>query len=121
MDNSLDHFGVALVTAITAMTLFDVKTILGVVVGGFLQFFFSVKKTFKTFFIILISTWFLAFFIIGPLLDHSGLAVDSQLRIVTLSLSGLISVELIVLLIKMLPIATQKRLQKVLNIGTDNV
>ena len=121
MDSSLDHFGVALIAVITAMTLFDLKMILGTIMGGFLQFVFSVKKTFKSFFLIVIATWFIAFFIMEPLMNYIQLESNSPIRVVVLSLSGLISVELISLTIKLLPMAVQNKLKNKLNLGDKDV
>jgi hypothetical protein len=102
------------------MSLFDLKMISGVVLGGILQFIFSTRKTLKLLFVITISTWFIAFFIIDPLMYALGVRPNDPLRVAVLSLCGLISVETITLTIKLLPEVMRERVVNSLHIGSNN-
>ena len=105
--------------ALSAMvTLFHLKALTGVFSGAILQYFFGVKKGYRIAFIIALSSLFVAFFILSPMLDHYEITPDSSIRIIVYSLSALISVELISLIIKVLPAHLSKRLLK--GLGVDN-
>ena len=111
----------SLVGLLTAMSMFDVKVAIALIVGTWLQFWFAVNKSFKLFVMIVVSTAFVAFTVLSPILDIMKVPHDSPIRVLVYSLSALISVEIINLIITLLPKAVKKRIKEKLNlVGVEN-
>ena len=111
----------SIVGVITAMSMFDIKVTLALTIGTWLQFWFAINKSFKLFVMIAVSTSFVAFTVLSPILDIMKVPHDSPIRVLVYSLSALISVEIINLIITLLPKAVKKRIKEKLNlVGVEN-
>ena len=101
---------------ITTHTTIEIKSFLGVLSGGLLQYSFSKNKGYRVLLIITLSSIFMSLFILDPILTTSGVSESSPIRVVAFSCSALISVELINIIIRVLPKAATARLGEILGI-----
>ena len=105
-----------LMATLTAMTVFDIKLFVGISVGALLQIIFSKRHNIKQLAVIIITTIFMSLFVLTPSLNLLKVSAESDIRIIVLSLSALLSVELILLIIKVAPDAISQKLKAVLDV-----
>jgi len=85
-----------------------------VIFGMFVQFFLGSTKTFKIASAIVVSSIFVAMYVVSPIIEVANISEDSKLAISLYALSSLISMELIAVLLTVLPNAIKDRLLKYL-------
>ena len=107
---------VMFVSVLTAMTVFDYKVASALTIGAWLQYWFAVNKSFKLYALIAVSTVFVAFAILKPIMDFTEVPFESPIRILVYSLTALISVEIISIIIKLLPSAISKKFKDKFNL-----
>ena len=98
------------------VNLFEIKVCVAVLSGAVLQYLYGTGRGVAVLLTILASTIFMAVFIIEPSLDYMEVPKFSSIRILVFSLTALISVELISLIIKVLPLSAKKKTLLVLGV-----
>ena len=87
-----------------------------VIFGMFVQFFLGSSRTFKVASTIIVSSIFVAMYIVSPALEILGISDDSKIAISLYALSSLISMEVLGIILTVMPLAFKKRLSKYLEI-----
>ena len=103
-------------TYLSQITVNEVKQLSALLFGSVLQFALGSGKSFKAFVLVLLSTFFVATFLLVPLLDLNNVGGSSPIRVIVLSLSALISVEVVSITILILPKHLKKKVFSALNI-----
>ena len=88
-----------------------------VIFGMFIQFFFGDSKTVKVASAIVVSSVFVAMYIVSPAIELIGISDDSRVAVGMYALSSLISMEMLSLLITFMPNMVKERLKKFLEVG----
>ena len=88
----------------------------GMAMGMILQYVFNTKQGLRPIIIIILSTVFLAFSVLWPLMDYFAIEADSPLRIVVISLTALMSEVLLVILMQVLPAGLSSKLKGYLGV-----
>jgi len=97
----------------------EIEVSSAILFGAFMQFIFGNTKTIKVGFIILVSSIFVAIYIILPaieLLDIDNRKIEASMY----ALSSLISVEFIAIIIVILPNVISDRIEKFFNVKVKN-
>ncbi len=97
----------------------EVQMVVAVLFGMLVQFFLGETKTWRVAFTIIISSVFVAMYIVSPLIEILGISNESRKAIALYALSSLISTEMIVILIVVTPKAFRQKLVKYLGIKDD--
>ena len=87
-----------------------------VIFGMFVQFFLGSNKTIKIATTIIVSSVFVAMYIVSPLVEVLGIGDDSKIAISLYALSSLISMEVLGILLTAMPLALKEKLTKYLEI-----
>jgi len=87
-----------------------------VIFGMFVQFFLGSNKTIKVATTIIVSSVFVAMYIVSPALEILGISDDSKLAISLYALSSLISMEVLGIILTAMPLAFKEKLTKYLEI-----
>ncbi len=87
-----------------------------VIFGMFIQFFFGSNKTFKIASAIMVSSVFVAMYIVSPAIEIIGISEDSKIAISMYALSSLISMEALAILLTLMPLAFREKLSKYLGV-----
>lgn len=88
-----------------------------VIFGMFIQFFFGGNKTVKVASTIVVSSVFVAMYIVSPLIEIMGISDESRVAIGLYALSSLISMEMLAILLTVMPEVFRSRLKKYLEVG----
>jgi hypothetical protein len=97
----------------------QVRYVGAVLLGAILQYLFSFKSGGRVFVVILSSSVFMSLFILSPSFDYFELAKDSPIRIISYSLSSLISVEIIAFIISTAPDLVKRKICEYLKVNLD--
>ena len=87
-----------------------------VIFGMFVQFFLGSNKTIKVAMTIIVSSMFVAMYVVSPALEILGISDDSKIAISLYALSSLISMEVLGVLLTVMPLAFKEKLAKYLEI-----
>ena len=88
-----------------------------VIFGMFIQFFFGSSRTVKVASTIVVSSVFVAMYIVSPVVEIAGISEDSRLAVGLYALSSLISMEMLSIILTVTPEAFRQRLKKYLEVG----
>ncbi len=91
-----------------------------VIFGMFIQYFFGSNKTFKIASAIIVSSVFVAMYIVSPVIEIIGISEDSKIAISMYALSSLISMEALAILLTLMPLAFREKLSKYLGVKNDS-
>lgn len=100
----------------------DVQVMSAVIFGMFVQFFLGSPKNLKIAITVVLSSLFLALFIMPAVIETVGLNPDSKLAISLYALSAVMSIELLAILLKVLPAAISTKAKQYLGVedGSQN-
>ena len=88
-----------------------------VIFGMFIQFFFGDSKTVKVASTIVVSSVFVAMYIVSPVIEMMGISEDSRVAVGLYALSSLISMEMLSIMLTFMPEMFKNRLKKFLEVG----
>lgn len=100
----------------------ELQAIFAVIFGMFIQFVFGDTKTWRIVFLIIISSVFVAMYIVPMVLHvinlsfNLELAGDSKIAVAMYAVSSLISMEILAIFIKFLPNTISKKITKYLGV-----
>jgi len=81
----------ALILYMASFSTYETKQIVGLLFGSLLQYFYLPRKNFRVLFTILLSSIFIGFFILDPIMYYYNVDSESFLRLPVISSSGFIS------------------------------
>jgi len=87
-----------------------------VIFGMFVQFFLGSNKTIKIATTIIVSSVFIAMYVVSPLVEVLGIGENSKIAISFYALSSLISMEALGILLTIMPLVVKEKLTKYLEI-----
>lgn len=91
-----------------------------VIFGMFIQFFLGNNKTVKIAGTIIVSSVFVAMYIVSPAIEILGISDSSKIAISLYALSSLISMEALGILLTIMPLAFKEKLTKYLEVKDVN-
>jgi len=97
----------------------DVQGIVAVLFGMFVQFFLGDQRGLKVAITVVISSVFVALFIVPAILEVAGIAPSSKLAIAMYALSAVISIEMLAVILKVLPEAIRIRTERFLGVSDE--
>jgi len=97
-------------------TIHESQIMTAVIFGMFVQFFLGSNKTIKIAMTIIVSSVFVAMYIVSPIIEILGISDDSKLAISLYALSSLISMEALGVVITFMPLVFREKLTKYLEI-----
>ena len=97
-------------------TIHESQIMFAVIFGMLVQFFLGSSRTAKIGMAILVSSVFVAMYIVAPAIEILGISEDSKLAVALYALSSLISMEILAILLTIMPLAFRQRLAKYLEV-----
>lgn len=94
----------------------EIQVTVAVLFGMFVQFFLGDKRGFKVAFTVVISSLFVALFIVPAIIEVAGLEVYPKVCIAFYALSAVISIEMLSVILKVLPEAIRIRTKRFLGV-----
>jgi len=98
----------------------EIQVTVAVLFGMFVQFFLGERKGFKVAFTVVVSSLFVALFIVPAILEVAGIKADSKLAVALYALSAVISIEMLSIILKVLPEAIRIRTKRFLGVEDGN-
>ena len=99
----------------------EIQVTVAVLFGMFVQFFLGDRRGLKVAFTVVISSLFVALFIVPAIIEVAGLKPDSKVAIAFYALSAVISIEMLAVILKVLPEAIRIRTKRFLGVeGVEN-
>jgi len=98
----------------------EIQVTVAVLFGMFVQFFLGERKGLKVAFTVVVSSLFVALFIVPAIIEVANIKADSKLAIALYALSAVISIEMLSVILKVLPEAIRIRTKRFLGVEDGN-
>ncbi len=92
------------------------QVMVAVIFGAFVQFFFGKTKNAKVAVTVVVSSIFVALYIVPPIVELLRIASDGSWAITLYALSSVVSIEILSMVIAILPLAMRERVEEYLQI-----
>ena len=94
----------------------EFQSLFAVIFGMVVQFVFGDSKTWRMFFLIVVSSIFIAVYMMPSVIDMMSIKTDGNFAITMYALSSLMSMEILAILISVLPRAIKGKVSKFLGV-----